>query len=170
MRIVLIGFRGTGKSVIGKEISQYLKYRYISIDDLIRKHFTLSVSEIVEKYGWREFRKVEARLIFETRNLDNVIIDSGGGSILTQKNRNNLKYHSVVIQFQANRKDIAKRIQEGNDRPMLTNEASIRKEINRLLKERKELYDSITDYKINTSRNSIVESKKKIINFIEGLL
>jgi shikimate kinase len=170
MRIVLIGFRGTGKSVIGKEISKELKLKYISTDSLIKQTFNLSVSMIVEKFGWRKFRSTESKIIEELRDLDNVVIDSGGGSILTKKNRMNLKYKAIVIQLHASQDAIMRRISEGKDRPKLTMVDSMTEEISKLISDRKELYDSITDFKIDTSKNSFEESKNKIIKYIKGLV
>jgi shikimate kinase len=170
MRIVLIGFRGTGKSVLGKKIAKELKYSYISTDKLIKASFSLSITEIIEKYGWRKFRAREAKIIAGLKNEENCIIDTGGGSILTKTNRNNLSHKSFVIQLCANKKDLVKRISEGKDRPKLTAKSSIEKEVSQLLKERKELYDSITDLKLNTSKIAFRELKKITITKIKGLL
>jgi shikimate kinase len=170
MRIVLIGFRGTGKSVIAKEISKELKLKYISTDSLIKQSFNLSVSKIVEEFGWRKFRSTESKIIEDLKNLDNIIIDSGGGSILTKKNRMNLKRKSIVIQLHASEEAIMKRISAGKDRPKLTAIATMREEISGLINERKELYDSITDFKIDTSMNSFEKSKNQIIKYIKGLV
>ena len=170
MRIVLIGFRGTGKSVLGKKIAKALNYSYISTDSLIKASFSMSVTEIIEKFGWRKFRAREAEIIAGLKKTDNCVIDTGGGSILTKKNRINLSYKSFVIQLCANKKDLIKRISEGKDRPKLTAKATIDKEVSSLLRERKELYDSITNLKLNTSKIAFRELKDITLKHIEGLL
>jgi len=170
MRIVLIGFRGTGKSVLGKEISKTLGLKYISTDIMIKNHYSLSVAAIVEKFGWQEFRSKEIEIIKEVSSLDDVVIDTGGGSILNENNRKMLKQNAVVIQLIASEESIIKRISEGKDRPNLTSQNSLQSEIHQLIEERKELYNSISDFIVDTSKNSFEGSKKIILDYIKGLV
>jgi len=170
MKIVLIGFRATGKSTIGKKLSKLLKYKYISIDDEIKKKCNLSVSEIVSKYGWRYFRKIESEIIKKYSIFDKIILDTGGGSILLKKNRHLLRKNSFIVQLTAFKKDIIKRMENNNDRPNLTSLSSMNLEVRELLKKRKVLYDSITDIKINTSKNDINTVIDKIIESFKGKL
>ena len=66
MNIVLIGYRGTGKSTVGKLLAEQLGMSYISMDDEIVQNAGMSVPEIVEKQGWPGFRDMESEL---ARNL-----------------------------------------------------------------------------------------------------
>ncbi|HEY9188493.1 MAG TPA: shikimate kinase [Ignavibacteria bacterium] len=170
MKIVLIGFRATGKSTVGKKLSKLLKYKYISIDEEIKKKCNLSISDIVSNYGWKYFRKIESDVIKECSTLDKIILDTGGGSILTKKNRLLLKKNSYIVQLTAFKKDIVERIKKGNDRPNLTSLKSLNLEVGELLKKRKVLYDSITDLKINTSKYDINTVLDKIIESFKGKL
>lgn len=169
-KIVLVGFRGTGKSTVGKELASLLDVEYVSIDDLIRNQFNLSINEIIENYGWALFRKRESEVIASIKSKNNVVIDTGGGSILTDSNRKNLKNGAIVVQLTAYKKDIYKRILEGDDRPALTSTASLRKEIYNVIKIRKELYDAISDITINTSKNDINKTVEVILKYIKGLV
>ena len=169
-KIVLIGFRGTGKSTVGKKLALLLGMKYLSIDDLIRKEFKLSVNEIVEKYDWSLFRKKESEIIKSLRSRKNVIIDTGGGSILKSINRMNLKHGATVIQLTAHKKDIYQRIIAGEDRPALTSIVSLKKEISDVIESRKELYNSISDITINTSKNDIKQTVTTILKHIKGLV
>ena len=168
-KIVLIGFRGTGKSTVGKELASLLGIKYLSTDDLIRKHFKLSITEIVENYGWSLFRKKESEVIKDLKSKNNIIIDTGGGSILSSGNRKNLKQGAIVIQLTAYKKDIYERILAGDDRPALTT-TSMKKEISELIENRKELYNSISDITINTSKNDIKKTVMIILKHIKGLI
>ncbi len=170
MRIVLIGFRGTGKSSVGKRLAKLTGMKYLSTDDVIKGIYMMSISEIVANFGWRDFRKKESETIQSLQAMDNIIIDSGGGSILTKKNRDNLKKGSFVVLLSANRNDIMKRIMQGVDRPNLTSLGSMRKEIAQLMKERKGFYDSIADLRINTSKKGINETAEIIFKKVKGKL
>jgi shikimate kinase len=175
MKIVLIGFRGVGKSTIGKKLALRLNIKYISIDDLIRKQFKLSISEIIEKYGWSIFRKRESEIIKSLKSKNNVVIDTGGGSILNNINRKNLEQGATVIQLTAYKKDIYKRILSGEDRPTLNNvtltkNKTLKKELSELIENRKELYNSISDIIINTSKNDINKTVIMILKHVKGLV
>jgi shikimate kinase len=172
---VLIGFRGTGKSIIGKKLASSLGVEYVSTDDLIRQHFNLSITEIIEQYGWTLFRKKESEIIKSLKSKDNVVIDTGGGSILNNANRKNLKQNAIVIQLTAYKKDIYERITIGDDRPVLTSatyskKVSMKREIAELIESRKELYNSISDITINTSKNDIKKTIRIIFKHIKGLV
>jgi shikimate kinase len=86
MNIVLIGYRGTGKSVVGKLVAEALGMKCISIDARIVEKAGMSIPDIVEKYGWTVFRDMESEVARELANVDNIVIDSGGGVIERPEN------------------------------------------------------------------------------------
>lgn len=168
MNIVLIGFRGTGKTTIGKLLAKKIGYKYISVDGEIIKSNNKSISDIVQENGWRFFRKCESNVISSLVDQKESVIDTGGGSILTKRNRDNLKECGFVILFTAGNRDILKRLQSGSDRPKLIKKTSLNNEISLLINKRKEKYLSIADLTIDTSKNSIGQCLKIIKQNIEG--
>jgi shikimate kinase len=60
MNIVLIGYRGTGKSVVGELLAARLRMQCIGMDAEIVKRAGMSIPEIVEKHGWQKFRDIES--------------------------------------------------------------------------------------------------------------
>jgi shikimate kinase len=81
MNLVLIGYRGTGKSLIGRILENRLRMPCISMDEEINKRAGMSIPEIVEKYGWNRFRDIESEVALGLSARDNVIVDTGGGVI-----------------------------------------------------------------------------------------
>ena len=81
MNIVLIGYRGTGKSVVGKLVSERLRIKCIAMDARIVEKAGMSIPDIVENHGWAIFRDMESEVTRELAKLDNIIIDTGGGVI-----------------------------------------------------------------------------------------
>ena len=79
MNIVLIGYRGTGKSVVGALLAERLKMPCIAMDARIVEKAGMSIPQIVEKYGWSAFRDIETEVACELAQLNNTIIDAGGG-------------------------------------------------------------------------------------------
>ena len=81
MNIVLIGYRGTGKSVVGELLAQKLNRETISMDSEIVKKAAMSIPEFVEQNGWPKFRDLETEVARELAGRDNIIVDCGGGVI-----------------------------------------------------------------------------------------
>ncbi|HRC45434.1 MAG TPA: shikimate kinase, partial [Nitrospira sp.] len=86
MNLVLIGYRGTGKSTVGKMLARKLGRTVVSTDAEIVKRAQLSVPEIVKQFGWEHFRDLESAVCRDFAARDQLIIDTGGGAILRPEN------------------------------------------------------------------------------------
>src|SRR5207244_12481636 len=81
MNIVLVGYRGAGKSSVATILAQRLSWLLISTDAEIVKKAGLSVPEIIQKRGWDYFRDVESKICQRAGKKDRTIIDTGGGVV-----------------------------------------------------------------------------------------
>ena len=108
--IVLIGFMGSGKSMIADALSGRLKRESVSTDRLIEHREGQSIAGIFEKKGEAYFRALEHTVIKEISNRRDIIIDCGGGVVLTQENLKLLKTHGIVFHLQASPEVIFERI------------------------------------------------------------
>jgi shikimate kinase len=84
MNIVLIGYRGTGKSTVARILGQRLKRRVISTDAEIVKEAGQPIPQIVEQFGWDHFRELETRMCRKLQDQTELVIDTGGGLILKE--------------------------------------------------------------------------------------
>ena len=150
MNIVLIGYRGTGKSTVARLLARALKREVISLDEAIIRAAGLSIPEIVERFGWDHFRDLESRAVREVTKRDNLIIDCGGGVILRDENTRALKQNGFLILLLADRDTIVKRIQSGTDRPSLTGKKSFVAEVEEVLKGRMPQYQAAADFQVDT--------------------
>jgi len=150
MNIVLIGYRGTGKSTVALALARVLKREAVSLDETIVRAAGLSVPEIVERSGWEHFRDLESQVVGEISKRDNLIIDSGGGVILRDENTRALKSNGFLVLLSADRDTIVKRIQSGTDRPSLTGQKSFVAEVEEVLKQRMPKYLAAADFQIDT--------------------
>lgn len=148
--IVLIGFMGTGKSEVGKELAKTLGYKFIDTDELIERREGISVSEIFDKYGETYFRKIESEIIKAVSVMENVVISTGGGAVIRSENRMNLKRNSITICLTASPEVIYERTKDYDNRPLLKTDDTYMR-IKELLKER-EPYYSEADIKIDTTQ------------------
>ena len=153
-RIVLIGFRGAGKSTIGKILAQQLDWTYVSTDEMVEKRVQKSIADIVKGSGWKKFRDTEHEVIRSVSELTDAIIDCGGGVVEDPSNMKSFKSESLIIWIDANLDDLMNRISGNqNDRPLLTkNDLQSDTEKNYL--DRRPLYQRYADLRFSSSENN----------------
>ncbi len=166
MNIILIGYRGTGKSTIGKVLVKKLNRPLISMDELITKKGNQSIPQMVDTHGWDYFRNLESEVALEVSTKDNCIIDCGGGVILKDENIKNLKKNGKCFLLKAKIETIMERIQGDPNRPALKKGMSFLEEQEMVLKEREPKYEAAADVVIDTSVLSIDQSIEKILENI----
>jgi shikimate kinase len=101
MNLVLIGYRGTGKSEVGAIVAARLGLKCISMDEKIVDKVEISIAEFVEKHDWPAFRDVESEVARELSGVDDIVIDSGGGVIERPENIDALRANGVIIWLEA---------------------------------------------------------------------
>jgi len=161
MNIVLIGYRGTGKSTVGKVLAARLGWPLVSTDAEIVRRAGRSVPEIVAQHGWEYFRDLESTVCREFSAQDKLIIDTGGGAILRQENVGCLKQNGVLFWLTASVSTIASRIGRDTQRPSLTGTKSFVEEIEEVLAARTPKYREAADHIVPTDGciiNQIVET------------
>lgn len=161
--IVLIGFMGTGKSTVGKKLSQKLAMEYIDTDALIQERTGMSINEIFQNYGESYFRDIEKDVIAEVSNMKNTIILCGGGVVLNKENIIALRKKGKIILLKAEAATIYGRIKEDDTRPLLNGQMAL-ETIEKLLQKRKETYKDASDIIIETDNKTVEEISTEIIN------
>jgi shikimate kinase len=164
MNLVLIGYRGTGKSTIGKLLSESLNMPYVGFDEEIVKRSGMTIPEIVERFSWDHFRDIETKVVKEYSSLDNQVLDTGGGVITREENTVCLKKTGIVFLLETEIKDIIQRIGISEDRPSLTGAKNFIEEIEEVLELRQPLYQSAADFVVNTSHLGLEESLNAIVD------
>lgn len=163
--IVLIGFMGTGKTEVGKELAERLGYGFIDTDELIEKKSGISISEIFDRYGEPYFRDIESEVIKDVSRKDKVVISTGGGAVIREENRENLKRKGILVCLTASPEIIHERTRSYDNRPLLKIDDPY-KRIKELLKER-EPYYSQADITIDTSDIETSEVVNKILKEVK---
>lgn len=160
--IVLIGFMGTGKSILGQALSEKLDLELIDTDDLVEKKMGMPIPQIFEKYGEEKFRDLESDIIQEISGKKNKIISCGGGVCLREENIINIKSGNIVILLEASARVILDRIKSDKNRPILKEKMNI-ENIEAIMKERKLSYHKAADFIIDTDNKTLLELVDEIL-------
>ncbi|MFW5657975.1 MAG: shikimate kinase [Bacteroidota bacterium] len=122
MRIFLVGFMGSGKTTIGRQLARLLDYRFIDMDDLIVKNEEMDIPAIFEKKGESYFRGKEQNLLHELKHLKNVVISTGGGVPCYFDNMKVIKESGISVYIKLPAGAIVQRLQNSaGKRPLVDN-------------------------------------------------
>ncbi len=153
--IALVGFMGTGKSSVGRLVSELLQFGFAETDDLIEKRTGKSISHLFVEEGEKIFREHESRVVEELQNLKRVVISTGGGVGADEKNLSSLKKHALVVCLWASPQIIWNRVRTQTHRPLLQT-ANPQEKIRELLNAREPVYRQ-ADVLLNTEVRSAKE-------------
>jgi shikimate kinase len=170
--IALIGFMGTGKTVVGKALAKKLNRQFIELDSLIEQRAGKSIPEIFEQDGEIAFRELEIAVTREVSQREGVVIACGGGVVLNQINIDRLRQKSKIVCLTASPAVIRERVSgDGVARPLLK-AANPSQTIRELLRFRKSFYERAAEITIDTSKldiDAVVEQIVKKLMEDEGL-
>lgn len=166
MNIYLIGYRGTGKTRIGRELAKALGKEFTDTDDLIVEKAGKGIPEIFKQDGEGKFRDLESRVLGEVAAKGDLVVGCGGGVILRKRNIEKLKKSGVIILLEASPEKIYGRISGDHNRPALTDKNEF-EEIRQVLAERKGNYEKAADYKVDAGNFSIRENVGQIIEILK---
>jgi 3-phosphoshikimate 1-carboxyvinyltransferase len=156
--LVLTGMRCSGKNHLGKRIAHLLKREFIDLDMEIERSANMQIQDIVKSHGWPYFRKLEQKMCSQVSNRKNLVIATGGGVILDEKNMKNLKKNGINIFIFAGLPVIIERIKtHSKNRPALTCKGGVR-EIKDIWKERRDLYIKYADIIWDNTSGEIVKN------------
>jgi len=166
MNIVLIGYRCSGKTTVGKLLARELKRELLDTDQLIEGKTGLPINLYVSQKGWGDFRAVEKEVVSDVASRDDLVIATGGGVVIDPENVRNLKRNGWVVWLKAGVPVIRERMKKaenaGKFRPTLSGVDPL-KEIDRILHERMPVYESTSDYKVDTDRKNPEEVEHVIM-------
>ncbi|MEO7334363.1 MAG: 3-dehydroquinate synthase [Gemmatimonadales bacterium] len=152
-RIILTGFSGTGKSVVGPILAERLGADLVDTDSLIELEAGKSILDIFRDEGERAFRDLESRALRRACSLGHAVISTGGGAVLSPDNRNRMAESGFIVCLEARPETIAARLagraeDASPDRPLLATGDSLSR-IRDLKAVRQHLY-ALSDWSVHT--------------------
>ena len=150
--IALIGFMGTGKTVVGKVLAAKLGREFTELDGMIEKKAGKTIPEIFQQDGEIGFRELEIEVTKEVANKKNVVIACGGGIVLNKINIDRLREECVIVYLTASPRVILERTSGDKDERPLLSVSDRASQIKELLRFRQPFYERAADIEIDTSK------------------
>jgi shikimate kinase len=170
-RIFLVGYMGSGKTTIGRELSKKLGFEFIDTDIYIENRFHKTINEIFATMGEEKFREIETNILKEVSDFENVIIAAGGGTPCFNNNMEIMKEKGTVIFLNPDLDELTYRLNLVKaTRPLIKDktEAEMRGFTEKMLASRMPFYEQAhfsTDGNLETGAEDII---KKLVNFTQN--
>ena len=164
--IVLIGPMGSGKTTVGRRLSEKLQIDFHDADHEIIDKTGVSIDHIFDVEGEEGFRKRETDVLKELCIKPNIVLATGGGAVISKENREFIKNSGSVIYLSSSVDQILRRTAKSKTRPLLENSSNRRKTISDIIDSRDPLYREVATIIINTNGKKLIE----IINEIQSHL
>ena len=139
--IVLIGMPSCGKSTIGKKLAKKINKKFVDVDSEIEKIIKTDIAGFINQYGEEAFRKIESEVVEQLSKQNNLVIATGGGSILKERNVNFLKQNGRLYFLDRSLKNLC----VTSSRPLSSTYDALEKRY----KERYPIYNKVCDVKVN---------------------
>ena len=142
--IFLIGFMGSGKSTIARQLKKELGMELVEMDQRIVDEQGMSINEIFAQKGEDGFRDIESQLVVDLGKQEASIISCGGGVVIRQQNVENMKKSGKIVFLTATPETILERVKNGTDRPLLNGNMNV-PYIKDMMDKRRDFYEGAAD-------------------------
>jgi shikimate kinase len=159
MNIYLIGMMGSGKSTVGKTLSEKMHKPFVDLDSEIEKAAGKSISEIFDIDGEEQFRKMETK---QLKQYSESIVACGGGIVLKDENREFINENGIAILLLATMGELTQRLSNSGNRPLLAND-NTEEALTKLWMERQIDYLETANFTIETDGENPEELTEKIL-------
>jgi len=157
----MAGFMGTGKSRIGWELSRRLQLTFIDTDRVIERVACMRVSEIFELYGEATFRDYETEIVRRVLRLDEVVVSTGGGTVVREENRRLLQSRGPVVVLEASPETVYRRTRR-HKRPLLETGDPLAR-IRALMELRRPAYEDAATIRVSSDGRESTEVVEEIV-------
>ena len=165
--IACIGLPGSGKSTIGRQLAKRLDVRFFDSDLVIERRIGCSIREFFEREGEEAFRDIEQEVMSELTQHGQCVLSTGGGVVLRQTNRDNLRQRCKTIYLHSAPEEVFRRLRHDQNRPLLQVTDPLAR-LQELYTLRDPLYREATHFVVETGRPSVSSLVSLIISLLES--
>jgi shikimate kinase len=171
MNIILIGYRGTGKTTVGKALSQRLRRPFFDADVFLEEKEGRTIGEMVAKEGWPFFRAKEKEALGRLSGQIDCVIATGGGAVMDSDNVACLRHNGLLVLLKAELETMVQRMQRdaanGQERPGLLG-GDIYDETQTMIRQRMPVYLEVADFSVDTTDLSVERVADAIVKFMQA--
>ncbi|MFA5172610.1 MAG: shikimate kinase AroK [Sulfuriferula sp.] len=165
--IYLVGLMGSGKTTVGKLLSKHLRRQFYDADHEIVKRTGVTIPMIFEVEGEAGFRKREEQVIADLTQLNDIILATGGGAVLSPATRALLKQRGTVIYLRGTVDELFQRTRHDRNRPLLQTEDP-KARLRELHAQRDPLYREVADIIIDTGRQNVNILVQQLVQYLNA--
>ena len=151
--LILVGMMGSGKTTVGRVLAKHLDKDFVDSDEEIIKRTGVTIPHIFDIEGEAGFRQREAATIRALAGRDNMVLATGGGAVLDERNRDLLQQNGIVIYLKASVHDLWQRTRHDRNRPLLQTD-NPHARLTELFQQRDPIYRQISDIVVQSSRQN----------------
>jgi shikimate kinase len=170
VNVVLVGFRASGKSSVGRELAARLGREFVDCDEFVEKKAQFSIREIFERHGESHFRTLESQAVAELSKLDGRVLATGGGVVLKYQNIHALRRNGVVFFLDVAPETAYGRLQgdatTAARRPALTDKDPF-SEVREQIEFRRPYYVKSADHTVATDGRPVADVVKEILKHLK---
>jgi len=171
-KVFLIGYRGTGKTQTGRILARFLVCPFVDLDDYICEREGASIKDMVERNGWPYFRNREREALQEMCDaVGPLVVACGGGAVLHEDLFERITAACPVVWLTARKETIVKRVlsdeRSAGSRPALTNASSLADEVEKVISERRPLYERFAWFSVATDNVTPEEAARLMAEGLE---
>lgn len=164
--IFLIGFMGTGKTAVSKEMSRRTGVDVLDTDLMIEDKEGMTIAEIFESKGEEFFRDAETKVLREISGRESCIVSCGGGIPLRKENQSIMRSCGLVVLLTAEPETVLHRVKNNSERPLLSGKTNIA-HIESLMEKRKSSYEEAADFKIITDNKEVSQICRELTEILD---
>lgn len=159
--IILIGMMGAGKSTIGRQLAKRKHWQFYDSDHVIEERTGVNIPTIFEIEGEDGFRARETMVISELSDMQNIVLATGGGSILREENRQLLSTSGTIVYLRATPEQLFSRIKHDKNRPLMQTDNPLQ-QMKNLCEAREQYYLDLADIIVATGKHRIMTTVQQI--------
>ena len=163
--IFLVGMMGAGKTSVGRVLAKRLQKTFYDSDHVIEDRTGVKIPVIFEIEGEAGFRVRESAVVDEFTALRDIVLATGGGAILSEKNRDRLRTRGTVVYLRASVRDLLNRTRHAKNRPLLQ-AADPRARLTELYEKRDPLYREIAHLTVDTGNQSLTSLVNRLCQLL----
>jgi|TARA_B110000259_G_C14007485_1_gene398421 shikimate kinase len=164
--IILVGPMGSGKTTVGRKLSESLNINFFDSDSEIIYNTGVSIDHIFDVEGEKGFRARESEVLKKLCIMPNIVLATGGGAVIFAENRELMKQEGFVVYLSSSVDQILRRTAKSKTRPLLEKSNNRRKTITDIVESRDILYKEVANLIINTNGKKLKEVVAEIIEVL----